>query len=85
MRTKGEEAWNAGVNWEQLDNEDWIRERLDHGFLHMHHFADVMSGIEEDDGDDDGAAIMWLGCMLHEAWVRRRARAQAQAAARKEG
>lgn len=69
-----EMAWNANTNQERLDNEKWIWDRMAHGFEHLKHYADVRWNGKEDDGDDDGAAIMWLGSMLHEAYVRRKAR-----------
>ena len=67
-----DETWNAYANQERLDDESWIEERIAHGREHLVHFVYVMSGEMPDDGDDDGAAIMWLGCMLHEAYKRRK-------------
>lgn len=64
--------WNTTRGQESLDNISFIKDRIHHGFLHLLHYQTVLSGADEDDGDDDGAAIMWLGAMLHEAWVRRR-------------
>lgn len=71
--TKGDECWNATKNQEQLDNDTWVWDRMAHGFEHLKHYADVRWYELEDNGDDDGAAIMWLGCMLHEAYMRRKA------------
>jgi hypothetical protein len=65
-------TWNAHTNREKLDDISWIEERIAHGRAHLAHFAYVMNGEMPDDGDDDGAAIMWLGAMLHEAYKRRK-------------
>ena len=65
------EAWNAYTNQERLDDIEWIRKRIEHGYAHIDNYEDVLFFDGVDDGDDDCAAIMWLGCMLHEAWVRR--------------
>ncbi len=73
--TKGKECWNACTNQSKLDNEDWIRDRIEHGNIHLQHYLAVLLWGAEDNGDDDGAAIMWLGSMLHEAWIRKRANA----------
>lgn len=67
-------AWNAHANQEQLDNDHWIWNRIAHGIEHLKHFSDVRWNDLGDNGDDDGAAIMWLGCMLHEAYIRRKIR-----------
>ncbi len=72
-KTKGPDAWNATTDPSKLDNIDWIEERIDHADKHIQHYLAVLLWNAEDNGDDDGAAIMWLGCMLHEAWIRRRA------------
>ncbi len=78
QKNYGEEAWNAHDNEKKLEDENWIKERIRHGYSHLGHYLSVLRGYDnighyiEDDGDDDGAAIMWLGCMLHEAWIRRR-------------
>ena len=69
--THADIAWNAFTNQEQLDDIKWIRDRIRHGRAHLAHYMEVLNGSREDDGDNDGAAIMWLGSMLHEAWIRR--------------
>jgi hypothetical protein len=68
-----DEAWNAHTNREKLDDVNWIEIRCDHARWHIAHFLEVMDGLREDNGDDDGAAIMWLGAMLHMAYKRRKA------------
>src|SRR6266550_2899042 len=74
-QTKGTEAWNASTSQEKLDDVEWIRDRIRHGRKHLAHYMDILNASIEDDGDDDGAAIMWLGCMLCEAYTRRKAQA----------
>lgn len=69
----GEQAWNSlSDNWEKLDDGKWIVDRFEHALAHLEHFISVLVGRVPDDGDDDGAAIMWFGCLAHEVWMRRK-------------
>jgi hypothetical protein len=70
------QAWNAATKQEKLDDKEWIKSRIEHGYNHLAHYADVLFYGQTDDGDDDGAALMWLGSMLSEAYRRRKATQQ---------
>jgi hypothetical protein len=67
----GEKAWNATSDQSCLDNYDFISDRMTHAAQHMRLAWEKLRGITDDDGDDDGAAIMWFGAMLSEARRRR--------------
>ena len=68
-----DQAWNStSDNWDKLDDETWIFDRARHAYTHISHFLMFLENPDVFIGDDDGAAIMWFGCLAHEVWMRRK-------------
>lgn len=63
----GSKSWNAFSSQAGLRDEAWIRARVEHVIHHCFMYLMKRNGMMADDGDNDAAAIMWGGSLLHEA------------------
>jgi hypothetical protein len=67
QQTYGNQAWNATSTQHRLGDRDWILDRIEHAHVHLDIVKNILLGKRHDDFDDDGAAIMWAGAMIHMA------------------
>lgn len=60
-------AWNGlAENRETALTKEWATAAAQHVISHAYLFLEKINGITPDDGDDDGAAIMFGGCVMVE-------------------
>lgn len=63
----GERAWSAiSANRETALTQDWVRAAMEHAINHALVAIQKIDGLIEDDGDDDGGALLFAGAVLVE-------------------